>query len=475
MLPQAGKPCGVGKRKRRWQGTFLREDVAQPMGSQTQAADLEAELRRRERELAAIHRITSALSSQIELPALVKQTLEVCMETVGAAAGSVLLYDRERDELVFRYVVGEKADELTGMGLPPSRGICGEVFRSGLPKISEDVSKDLTHARDVSERIHYETRNMVTVPLKSVRGQPIGVMQILNKAAGDFDEEDLELLNTMGQQAAMAIETARLHEEARLAVVVKLMGDISHDIKNMITPVQTAAETLDLMLDEMYQELDQALSRPQGDPQEALERARQATEFVRDFYPEATEMFMDGSAQVQERVREIADCVKGIVAQPAFELRNVNDVVQKVAKPLALLAEKSGVRIRTDELGDVPEALVDEKQLYNAIYNLVNNAVPETPEGGEISVRTSAVTEGEFPEGSYVMIEVADTGRGMPPEVKARLFTDDAVSTKPGGTGLGTRIVKNVVTAHGGTIHVESQPGQGSTFYLKLPLSTAPV
>jgi signal transduction histidine kinase len=71
------------------------------------------------------------------------------------------------------------------------------------------------------------------------------------------------------------------------------------------------------------------------------------------------------------------------------------------------------------------------------------------------------------------MIEVADTGRGMPEEVKQRLFTEQAISTKPGGTGLGTRIVKRVVDAHNGVIWVESEQGKGTTFFVKLPFKTA--
>ncbi|MFQ5811374.1 MAG: ATP-binding protein, partial [Armatimonadota bacterium] len=98
--------------------------------------------------------------------------------------------------------------------------------------------------------------------------------------------------------------------------------------------------------------------------------------------------------------------------------------------------------------------------------------IPETPAGGSVIVRTSVQPDGEFPDGGYVLIEVADTGGGMPEHVRERLFTDDVVSTKPGGTGLGTRIVKNVVDAHGGTISVESTEGVGTTFFLKLPHRT---
>lgn len=87
-------------------------------------------------------------------------------------------------------------------------------------------------------------------------------------------------------------------------------------------------------------------------------------------------------------------------------------------------------------------------------------------------MKTSAETEGEFPDGAYVMIRVQDTGNGMPDHVKAKLFSDQAISTKPGGTGLGTRIVKNVVDAHEGTITVESEQGVGTTFSMKIPYRT---
>jgi signal transduction histidine kinase len=70
----------------------------------------------------------------------------------------------------------------------------------------------------------------------------------------------------------------------------------------------------------------------------------------------------------------------------------------------------------------------------------------------------------------WLEVQVADTGRGMPEHVRERMFTDSAVSTKPGGTGLGTRIVKNVVDAHHGRIRVDSEPGEGTTFTIHIPM-----
>ncbi len=113
----------------------------------------------------------------------------------------------------------------------------------------------------------------------------------------------------------------------------------------------------------------------------------------------------------------------------------------------------------------LPIIQADEHRLFNAFYNLINNAIPEVPSGGTITI------EGRVEEGNKaVLLSVADTGKGMKPEIRERLFTNRVVSTKSGGTGLGTKIVKDVVTSHGGSISVESQEGVGTTFYIRLPL-----
>jgi signal transduction histidine kinase len=70
----------------------------------------------------------------------------------------------------------------------------------------------------------------------------------------------------------------------------------------------------------------------------------------------------------------------------------------------------------------------------------------------------------------FIRLRVADTGNGMPPEIRDHLFTNRLVSSKTGGTGLGTKIVKDVVDMHGGRITVESEPGKGTTFEIRLPI-----
>ena len=103
------------------------------------------------------------------------------------------------------------------------------------------------------------------------------------------------------------------------------------------------------------------------------------------------------------------------------------------------------------------------------MYNLVNNAIPEVPTGGSVTVHGTLIDGG-----TTVCISVSDTGRGMPPEIRDSLFSDSAISRKRGGTGLGTKIVKDVVDAHGGTITVDSEEGVGTTFHVRLPVRRTP-
>ena len=173
----------------------------------------------------------------------------------------------------------------------------------------------------------------------------------------------------------------------------------------------------------------------------------------------------NGIRRLHDRVKDMADCVKGLSAPPNFALCAVGPVVLEVFHTLQVLARDKQITLRTDGLDSLPEFHADERRLYNALYNLINNAIPETPPGGSITVRVHLDQD----TGS-IALAVADTGRGMSPEIRDRLFSANAVSTKKGGTGLGTKIVKDVVDTHKGKIWVESEPGVGTTFHLRFPL-----
>src|SRR5205823_14413604 len=171
----------------------------------------------------------------------------------------------------------------------------------------------------------------------------------------------------------------------------------------------------------------------------------------------------NSARRIQERVKEIAGCTTNLSSRPVFVSCRIAAIVQAVFNERSFLAEAKSISVRAEGFDVLPALQADERRLYNAFYNLVNNAIPEVPTGGSITI------SGHL-KGDHLLIAVTDTGRGMPARIRDSLFTSRAISPKPGGTGTGTKIVKDVVDAHGGTITVESQENVGTTFHIRLPL-----
>ena len=265
-----------------------------------------------------------------------------------------------------------------------------------------------------------------------------------------------ELHNVVQAQASQLAEwnkelQTKLEQETKLAEVARMLGGIGHDIKNMLMPILSGAWLLQDELSEHFTHLPELQAR------EAKSSQEMSNEII--------DMVRNNAQRIQNEMRDIADCVKGLSSPPQFSLCQLAEVVSQVIKTLRFLAKEKGISLRTEGLDDLPPIQADEARLFRLFYNLINNAIPEVPVGGSITIqgRTSSAD-------NRVVLSVVDTGRGMPQEVRESLFTTGAISTKPGGTGLGTKIVKDIIDAHGGSITVESEEGIGTTFHLHLPL-----
>ena len=411
-------------------------------------------LLQRERGLEAARLICQALSQHVNVDELVENALRIALEVVNAEAGSVLLSDDKTKQLVFRYVIGEKAEQLRGTAIPWDVGVAGSVFQSGEPAIIGDVARDTRHFSGVDNSTGFKTLDMITIPLKRWEGDPIGVLQILNNREGQLNKDDIAILTIVSALAAQAIEQARLFEAAKLAEVARLLGDIGHDIKNLLTPVITGAEFLQTELNKLFGSL--------------VAMGISGTQASQDLCNRVIGLLQDAARRIQDRVKEIGDCVKGLSTPPQFASCRVAGVVDDVIKTLHVLADEKHIVLRAEGLDALPPISADERRLFNAFYNLVHNAIGAVQGGGSITVMGSVE-----PADGVLHLAVVDTGRGMPPEVRASLFTGRAKSNKVGGTGLGTKIVKDVVDAHGGQISVESKEDVGTTIHIRLPLQQA--
>jgi signal transduction histidine kinase/PAS domain-containing protein len=156
----------------------------------------------------------------------------------------------------------------------------------------------------------------------------------------------------------------------------------------------------------------------------------------------------------------------------ACEPTPIGALIDVARSVIAAMASKKGIDLEVDVPGDLPVVTVDPGRIKQVLYNLISNAIKFTASGG--TVRVSARVAGE-----HLQISVADTGVGIAPEHLPRLFREfeqlpQRAGVRPEGTGLGLALTKRLVELHGGTVHVESEPGKGSTFSVFLPLRNEP-
>lgn len=411
---------------------------------------IQQRLERCERELDAARRISQALFQHIHVEDLVDQALQTALDVVDAQAGSVLLADQESQTLVFYCIVGDNSLS-KGTAFPWDKGIAGTVFHTGNPIVSENVETDKRHFSDIDTMTGFTTHDMIALPLKKWEGDPIGVLEVLNKRDGKLNQNDVSILTIISAFTAIAIEEAKLFEEARLAEVVKVLGNTGHDVKNLLIPVLWAASLLKTEVNEFFGQL----------PKIDLDKAKASHEMCL----EVIALLENNTLRIQDRVGEIASCVQGLSSPPTFAPCQISLVVKAVFDILRFPALEKGIILSCEGLDELPQIEADERRLFNAFYNLANNALAEVPEGGSIIIRGKLE-----PSEEGLCIEVADTGRGMTSEIRDSLFSSKTISKKVGGHGLGTKIVKDVVEAHGGTITVKSEVGSGSTFFVRLPL-----
>lgn len=250
---------------------------------------------------------------------------------------------------------------------------------------------------------------------------PIKINNELGELADSFNTMTQSLEETRGQ----------LLQSERLSSLGRLSAGIAHEINNPITGILLTASTM---------EADSDLSGK---------------------YRENIELIVSESQRCRDIVRGLLDFARQTPFKP--EPSNLVDVVKKaiqIVEPQATLAK---IPIKTD-FAEVPNVLIDDKQMQQVFLNLLVNALDAMPEGGVITVISRL-------EDRHVAVEVIDTGVGIAPEAKAKLFEPFFSTKENRGTGLGLAIAWGIVEQHKGHIEVQSVVGRGTSFTVRLPIS----
>jgi len=247
------------------------------------------------------------------------------------------------------------------------------------------------------------------------------------------------------------IVTAIVERMAQRVDITQLMGEITHDVKNLLMPLVVGTDLLAEEIDDLFKNLPE-MKKTQA------EQSHLACD-------EVIALLQNTSRRIQDRMKTIADYAALTRIPQKFESCRIQKIAESVVKSLHALAEHNHVSLTIEGLHTLPAIKGDEARLHSLLYNLVNNAIPEVPPHGSVTIGGSHRAGNDFIE-----IYVKDTGNGMSPEVRDSLFTNRLVSTKTGGTGLGTKIVRDVVEMHGGRIAVQTELGKGTTFQICLPI-----
>lgn len=262
-----------------------------------------------------------------------------------------------------------------------------------------------------------------------VKGLDIGADHYLAKP---FNYKEL----SAKVRSLVAVKAARekLVEEEKSKALERMMEEVEHEIRNPLTSIGGFARRV-------YNRL------PQGDPNKKY-----------------MEMIINDVARLEDMIKELLELETTAISYR--ELTNINDVIMEALKSFNQDLEDRGIEART-ELGDnLPLISIDQEQMKMALANLVENSIEAMQNKLKILKITSRISDGRME------IQVSDTGKGIPKDKIKNIF-DPFFTSKTRGPGVGLTFTLKIIQEHRGTVSVESEPGKGTIFTIRLPLKRA--
>ena len=416
----------------------------------------ERSLKKKDAQLTTWAELSHALITNFDLPRLLDLIVTTAIEVTDADRGSVMLLDESQGVLTINAAKGIDEDVVQSTRVRLGEGIAGRVALTGKPLLlrRREEEPSLRALRQRDEQIS----SAIAVPLR-IEDRIVGTLNVNEShRMKEFGQEDVRALKLFADQAALALEKAQLYRDSqrqlekllsvldelsrtqaqlvhseKLASLGVLAGGVAHEINN---PLMVILGRTELTL------MDEGIV---SEARENLDTIRQETERIAEI---VHSLLTFSRKSRQEKIEDIS----------------VNDVLERTLMLSEHQLTLGNVRVTKELDLDLPEIRTNPGQLQQVFMNLIINAHHAMPDGGELTIRTSALPE------DRVFIEIEDTGCGISPESLDRVFDPFFTTKEEGkGTGLGLSVSRNIVESQGGNIGVQSTVGVGTVFRVVLP------
>ncbi len=419
------------------------------------------------------------LNSSLDLSQVLHTAINQVVQFVNAERGFIILVEEGSRRVWGKATHGMDPLELESALSSREKSNQPEISRTIVDQallerehiLSMNAMEDSRFAKHTSVRLA-NLRSVLCVPLIA-QGKVLGVVYLDNRVKdGVFHDEQLEMLTAFANQAAVAIQNARLYDNLKKSVEDRLrlqselleketqrlaleeanrlksdyIGFVTHELRNPLTTIRGFIQTLET--------------------DETLERSEQL-EFYETIEAECDRML--------EMINELLDSSRLEAGRPItlnarmIDLTPLLERICRFQRFYRFWTPAHNLKLEIEP--GLPAIEADEDKLHQILSNLLSNAIKYSPDGGDILVKAYTVENG-------VNIEVRDHGIGMTQEQVSRLFTPyernerEEIRTIP-GTGLGLFLTRHLVDLHGGTISCQSEAGRGSLFSLYLPRYSA--
>ena len=419
----------------------------------TNLKQAEEALKRRNAYLAATADIGQLVTSTLDLPTLFMRAVNLVGERFGFYSAGIFIIEETGFNAVLQASTGVMGKEFQDHPLSlavGSKSAIGEATATGRPVLINDTTK--------SEIFLYnpqlpDTRSEAVIPLR-IGSRVIGVLDLQSAEPNSFSEDDLAVFQTLADQVAIAIDNARSYElsiqavrEMREADRLKsqFLANMSHELRTPLNSIIGFSRVILKGIDGPISELQQ---------QDLL-------------------AIHNSGQHLLGLINDILDLsrIEAGKMELTFDEVHLPELITSVMSTAVGLVKDKAIQLQREIPADLPTVRADAMRVRQVLLNLLSNASKFTDEG-TITVSTMLA---ENPSGhAEIIIKVTDTGPGISKEDQKKLFqpfsqVDASATRKTGGSGLGLSISNHLVQLHGGRMGVESEVGEGSTFYFSLP------